>query len=107
MPHALPIYIPSCQWPIPFPLSSVSFDPRREFVDYRRPCLAHDFDRASRTTDCADNHALVDQSNTASRRNDSIEREQIVEVHKLNRKTFVGRRKVTAARAPCSAISLA
>jgi hypothetical protein len=54
---------------------SVSFDPRRKFVNYCRPCLAHDFVLgigASRTTDCADNIALVDQWNTASRRNDSI-----------------------------------
>jgi hypothetical protein len=39
---------------------------------------------ASRTTDCTDNHPLVDQWNAASRRNDSIEREQIVEMHKLD-----------------------
>jgi hypothetical protein len=67
--------------------SSVSFDPRRELINDCRPCLAYDFVlgiRASRTTDCADNHSLVDQWNTASRRNDSIEREQIVEVHKLD-----------------------
>jgi hypothetical protein len=35
-------------------------------------------------TDCTDNHPLVDQWNAASRRNDSIEREQIVEMHKLD-----------------------
>src|SRR5271170_4938432 len=66
---------------------NVSFDPRRELVNYCRPCLAHDFVlgiRASRTTDCADNRAPVDQWNTASRRDDSIEREQIVEMHKVD-----------------------
>src|SRR5271170_5022825 len=66
---------------------NVSFDPRGEFVNYCRPCLAHDFVlgiRASRTTDCADNIALVDQWNAASRRNDSVEREQIVEMHKVD-----------------------
>jgi pimeloyl-ACP methyl ester carboxylesterase len=60
---------------------SVSFDPRREFVNDCRPCLAHDVIlgiRASRTTDCADNIALVDQRNPTSRRNDSIKGEQIV-----------------------------
>jgi hypothetical protein len=68
----------------PYAFSRESFDPRREFVNYCCPCLAHDFVlgiRASRTADCADNHALVDQWNTASRRNDSVEREQIVEMH--------------------------
>ena len=56
-------------------------------INYCRPCLADDFVlgiRASRTTDCADDIALVDQRNTASRRNDSIEREQIVEMHKVD-----------------------
>ena len=51
------------------------------------PRLAHNFVlriRASRTTDCADNSTKVDQWNAASRRDDSIEREQIVEMHKLN-----------------------
>ena len=57
---------------------SVSFDLRREFVNYCRTCLAHDFVlgiRASGTTNCADDVALIDQWNTASRANDSIERE--------------------------------
>src|SRR5271154_2029294 len=66
---------------------SVLFDLRRDLINYCRPCLAHDFVlgiRASRTTDCADNIALVDQWNAASRRNDSIKREQIVEMHKLD-----------------------
>ncbi len=57
---------------------SVLFDPRRELINYCRPCLAHDFVlgiRASRTTDSADNIALFDQWNAASRRDDSIERE--------------------------------
>src|ERR1700687_404961 len=64
-----------------------SFDSRRDFVNYCNPCLAHDFVlgiRASRTTDCSDNIALFDQWNTASRRNDSIECEQIVEMHMLD-----------------------
>jgi hypothetical protein len=56
-------------------------------VNYCRACLADDLVlgiRASRTIDCADNDLLVDQWNAASRRNDSIEREQIVEMHKLD-----------------------
>src|ERR1700678_862815 len=40
--------------------------------------------RASRTTDCADNRPLLDQWDAASRRNDSIEREQIVEMHNVD-----------------------
>jgi hypothetical protein len=83
---------------------SVSFDPRRELINYCCSCFAHDFVlgiRASRATDCADNHALVDQWNTASRRNDSIERQQIVEVHKVDTilEDLRWARKVTAARA--------
>jgi hypothetical protein len=63
------------------------FDPRLELINYCRACLAHNFIlgiRASRTTDCADNIALLGQWNAASRCNDSIEREQIVEMHKLD-----------------------
>jgi len=59
----------------------------RQLVDECRACLADDLVlgiRASRTTDCADDHPLFDQRNAASRRNDSIEREQIVEMHKLD-----------------------
>ena len=60
----------------------VSFDPRRQLVNYCRPCRADDFVlgiRASRATDCTDNRTLVDrplvdQGNAAARRNDSIER---------------------------------
>src|ERR1700691_3091231 len=68
-------------------ISARSLDPCREFVSDCHPRLAHDFILrigASRTTDCADNIAQVDQWNTASRRNDSIEREQIVEMHELD-----------------------
>jgi len=59
----------------------------RPLVDYRRACLADDVVlgiRASRRTDCADNHSLFDQWDAASRGNDSIEREQIVEMHELD-----------------------
>jgi len=44
---------------------------------------------------------FLDQRNAAARRNDSIESEQIVEMHKLipSSKTLVSRRKVAAARA--------
>src|SRR5580658_3625615 len=75
------------KWPIPLPLSSVSFDLLRQLVDHCRPSLAHDFVlgiRSSGTTDCADDIALVDERNTASRRNDSIECKQIVEMHKVD-----------------------
>jgi hypothetical protein len=68
-------------------LRSRSFVHLRELVNYRRACLADNLVlgvRASRTTDCADNHPLLDQRNAAARRNDSIEREQIVETHKLD-----------------------
>ena len=61
---------------------------RRELVDERGARLADDLSsrgiRSSRTTDCADDHSLIDQWNAASRRNNSIEREQIVEVHELD-----------------------
>src|SRR3984885_11520396 len=59
----------------------------RKLVDYCRACLADDLVlgiRASRTTDCADNQPLFDQWDAASRGNDSIEREQIVEMHKVD-----------------------
>src|SRR5437764_1203052 len=39
---------------------------------------------ASRSTDRANNRALVDKRNAASRRYDSIEREQIIEMHELD-----------------------
>src|SRR5580700_7297245 len=58
-----------------------------QLVDYCRACLADDFVlgiRSSRTTDCADNRPLFDQWDAASRGNDSIEREQIVEMHKVD-----------------------
>ena len=82
---------------------------RLKLVDYCRAGLADDLVlgiRASRTADCADNRALVDQWNAAARRNNSIEREQIVEMHQIDAvlKYLVGRRKVAAARALCSAI---
>jgi len=90
---------------------SVSFDSRRGLINHRCACVAHDFVlgiRASRTIDCADDIALLDQWNTASKRNDSTECEQIVKLHKLNTiledLLAVGRRKVTAARALCSAV---
>src|SRR5580700_5932208 len=60
--------------------------PGWKLVDHCRACLAdHLILRigTSRTTDRADNLALLDQWNAAPRRNDSIEREQIVEMHKL------------------------
>ena len=66
---------------------SESIVPRRALIDYCRACLAHDIVlgiRASRTTDSADNRSLLDQGNAASRCNDPIERQQIVEVHKLD-----------------------
>jgi hypothetical protein len=56
-------------------------------VDYRSACLADDLVlriRATRTTDCANNRTLVDQWNAASRRNDTIESEQIIEMHELD-----------------------
>src|SRR5208283_1472753 len=59
----------------------------RQWVDYCRACRADDLVlgiRASRATDCADNHPLFDQWNAASRRNDSIEREQVIEMHELD-----------------------
>src|SRR5579863_425032 len=57
------------------------------FVNYCRACLANDLVlgiRASRNTDCANDRAFLDQRNAAARRNDSIEREQIVEMHKVD-----------------------
>src|SRR5208282_6115356 len=64
-----------------------SFVPCRHLVDYCRACLANNLVlgiRSSRTADCADNHPLFDQWDAASRGNDSIEREQIVELHKID-----------------------
>src|SRR6202451_2574397 len=64
-----------------------SIVPRRALIDYCRACLAHDIVlgiRASRTADGADNRPLLDQGNAASRCYDPIERQQIVEVHKLD-----------------------
>src|SRR5579862_4484484 len=64
-----------------------SFVNWRQLVDYCRACLADDVVlgiRASGRTDCANNHPLFDQWDAASRGNDSIEGEQIVEVHKLD-----------------------
>src|SRR5579871_6235703 len=61
--------------------------PRREWVNDGRACLAdHLILRIgpSRTTDGADNLALLDQWNATPRRNDSVEGEQIVEMHKLD-----------------------
>src|ERR1700680_1545357 len=70
----LAVKLPAWRPPVSVVSRQESFDSRREFVNYCRPCLAHDCIlgiRASRTTDCADNIALFDQWNTASRRNDS------------------------------------
>ncbi len=56
-------------------------------TNYCRACLAdHLILRigTTRTTDCADNLALLDQWNAAPRRNDSVKREQIVEMYKLD-----------------------
>jgi hypothetical protein len=64
-----------------------SFVHCRELVDHRRSSLADNLVlriRSSRTTDCADNRAPIDQRDAASRGDDSIEREQIVEMQKLN-----------------------
>jgi hypothetical protein len=60
---------------------------RRDLVNYCRACLADDVVlgiRASRRADYADNHSMVDQWNATARRNNSIEREQIVETHQLD-----------------------
>src|ERR1700678_51005 len=57
------------------------------WLNYCHACLADDVVlgiRASRTTDCANNHPLFDQRDAAPRGNDSIEREQIIEMHKLD-----------------------
>src|ERR1700731_2228507 len=57
------------------------------FVNYCSACLANDSVlgiRASRNSDCANDRAFLDQGNAAARRNDSIEREQIVEMHKVD-----------------------
>ena len=59
----------------------------RELVNYGRARLADDLVlgiRASRTTDRADDHTVFDQRNAATRRNDSIEREQIVEMPEVD-----------------------
>src|SRR5260370_11918363 len=59
----------------------------RQLVDYCRACRADDLVlgiRASRTTDCSDNYPLLDQRYAASRRNDSIECEQVIEMHELD-----------------------
>jgi len=61
-----------------------SLTPCRELVNYGRTRLAYHLILrvgTSRTTDCADNLALLDQWNAAARRNDSVEREQIIEMH--------------------------
>src|SRR6202030_152466 len=66
---------------------SESFVAGRQLVDYRRSYLADDLVlriRAARTTDCADNSALLDQWKAASRRNDSIKGEQVVEMHEVD-----------------------
>src|ERR1700722_15766471 len=72
--------------PKTLPRSGLSV-PRRELVNYCGACLGDHFILrigTSRTTDRADNLAMLDQRNTASRRNDSIEREQIVEMNKMD-----------------------
>jgi DNA-binding NarL/FixJ family response regulator len=53
------------------------FARRQELVDYSRACFADDLVpgiRATRTTDCADKRPLVNQWDSAARRDDSIER---------------------------------
>src|SRR4029077_2981876 len=40
--------------------------------------------RASRTADCADDRSALDQWNATARRDNSIEREQIVEMHQID-----------------------
>src|ERR1700722_8054763 len=56
-------------------------------INYRRARLADHFIlriRTTRTTDRADNLALLDQWNAAPGRNHSVEREQIVEMHDVD-----------------------
>src|SRR5260370_27989525 len=67
--------------------SSGSFVTFWGFVKSCRACLANDLVLgicASRNSDCANDRAFLDQRNAAARRNDSIEREQIVEMHKVD-----------------------
>src|SRR5580704_12606081 len=59
----------------------------RSHIDYCRARLAHAIALgtcAPRTTDSSDNSPLFDQGNATSRRNHPIEREQIVEMHKVD-----------------------
>jgi hypothetical protein len=66
---------------------NASLDRHWESVHYCRSCCAHDLIlgiRAAGTANRADNIALVDEWNAASRGNHSIEREQIIEVHQLD-----------------------
>jgi hypothetical protein len=68
-------------------LRSGLFVRRLELVNYRRAGLADDLVlgiRASRTADRADDRSFVDQWNATARRDNSIEREQIVEMHQLD-----------------------
>jgi len=68
-------------------LRSKLFVRRLELVNYGRAGLTNDFVlgiRAPRTSDCADNRSPIDQWNATARRDDSIEREQIVEMHQLD-----------------------
>src|SRR5271154_2352209 len=58
-----------------------------DFVNYCRACFADDLVLgigAPRNTYCANDRAFLDQRNAAPRRNDSIECEQIVEMHKVD-----------------------
>src|ERR1700722_4722674 len=64
---------------------SISF--RRALVNDCRSRLAYDLVlriRTARSANCADNHALIDEWDTASRCNNSVEGEQIVQVHELD-----------------------
>src|SRR5580698_4222238 len=66
---------------------SESFIRRRELINYRRACFAdHLILRigTTRTAHRTDNLALLNEWNAASRRNDPIERQQIVKMHKLD-----------------------
>src|SRR4029077_18165513 len=63
------------------------FAARGGFVDYRGTRLADDLVlgiRAPGDADCANDRAIFNQWNAAARGDDSIEREQIVELHEID-----------------------